>query len=94
MADQLPPRRIRMDKMTPAELAITEAMTKVEEMPPDTRLTDAVILLGQARDLVADFVDAQRLGPSVSELLGGAETEITVVSGGRSKALTQGGRDG
>lgn len=43
--------------MTPAETAITDAMAAVEAMPPDLRLTDAVVLLQQARDKVADFVD-------------------------------------
>lgn len=51
------PRRIRRDQMTPAELAITDAMRVVEEAGCDVRLTRAVILLGQARSLVADYVD-------------------------------------
>ena len=51
------PRRICVDRMTPAELAIMAAVQAVEALPADTRLTDAVILLGQARDRVADFVD-------------------------------------
>lgn len=51
------PRRIRIDLMTPAELAITNAMKEVENLPADVRLTNAVILLGEARDLVANFVD-------------------------------------
>ena len=51
------PRRIRMDLMTPAELAIMKAIDAVEVAGCDTRLTDAVILLGKARDRVADFVD-------------------------------------
>ncbi len=55
--DDAPPRRNRVDKMTPAELAITKAMESVEEAGCDTRLTEAVILLGEARDKVADFVD-------------------------------------
>jgi hypothetical protein len=51
------PRRIQMEKMCPAELAILEAVGVVEGMGCDPRLTDAVILLGKARDKVADFVD-------------------------------------
>lgn len=51
------PRRFRMDKMVAAELAIMEAMQAVELMPADVRLTDAVVLLGRAKDRVADFVD-------------------------------------
>ena len=56
------PRRARIDLNTPAELAIREAMLAVEALPPDMRLTAAVVLLEQARSKVADYVDAmQRL---------------------------------
>lgn len=51
------PRRARIDKFTPAEKAIYDAVQIVEEMGADVLLTDAVILLQQARDKVADFVD-------------------------------------
>ena len=51
------PRRIRLDLNTPAELAIYEAMGEVEKLPADTRLTEAVILLEQAKNKVADYVD-------------------------------------
>jgi hypothetical protein len=51
------PRRICIDRMTPAEHAIRAAMASVEEAGCHVHLTDAVILLGQARDKVADFVD-------------------------------------
>lgn len=51
------PRRIDLLRMTSAESAITAAMAEVERMPADVRLTDAVLLLNQARDKVADFVD-------------------------------------
>lgn len=51
------PRRARMDQWTPAEKAIYEAVGTVEGMGADVRLTDAVTLLGSARDRVADFVD-------------------------------------
>lgn len=51
------PRRICVDRMTPAELAIRKAILEVELMAADTRLTDAVILLGQAQSKVADFID-------------------------------------
>jgi len=46
-----------MDLWCPAEKAIAAAVAAVEAMPADTRLTDAVCLLGRARDRVADFVD-------------------------------------
>lgn len=51
------PRRIFIDKMTPAELAIRNAVIEVEKMGADTRLTDAVVLLTKAQARVADFVD-------------------------------------
>lgn len=54
------PRRNCLDKMCPAEKAIYDAAQAVERMGCDERLTDAVILLGKARERVADFVDAQK----------------------------------
>jgi hypothetical protein len=51
------PRRAKLNENTPAELAIYNAMVEVEKLPADLRLTDAIVLLGKARDLVADFVD-------------------------------------
>jgi hypothetical protein len=56
MTDEIP-RRIRLDLNTPAELAIRAAVDAVEALPADVRLTDAVVLLSQARERVADFVD-------------------------------------
>lgn len=52
-----PPRRICIDRLTPTELAIREALIAVEKLPPDVRLTEAVVLLGKAQDKVADYVD-------------------------------------
>jgi 3-oxoacyl-[acyl-carrier-protein] synthase III len=54
------PRRCRIDLNTPAELAIRAAMEAVEMAGADPLLTDAVILLDQAREKVADFVDCTR----------------------------------
>lgn len=51
------PRRARIDLMAPAELAIRNAVQAVEEMPPHVLLTEAVTLLGKAKDKVADFVE-------------------------------------
>lgn len=50
-------RRNRLDLNHPAELAIYNAMQEVEKMPPSVKLTEAVIKLQEARNLVADFVD-------------------------------------
>lgn len=51
------PRRSRIDLMTPAELAIRNAMIAVEEAGAHPLLTEAVVMLGQAREKVADYVD-------------------------------------
>jgi hypothetical protein len=52
------PRRCRLELLSAAELAIHDATQAVEDMPADVWLTEAVILLQQARNKVADFVDA------------------------------------
>lgn len=51
------PRRIRLDLNTPAELAIRAAIDAVEAAGAHVLLTEAVILLSQAREKVADYVD-------------------------------------
>jgi len=53
------PRRNRIDLLTPAEKAIYDAVQEVEKAGADVRLTESVILLSKARDLVADYVDEQ-----------------------------------
>lgn len=50
-------RRNDILQMQPAELAIRAAVLAVEKLPADTRLTRAVILLGEAQRKVADFID-------------------------------------
>src|SRR5437764_1265097 len=50
-------RRNRDDLYTAAEKAIWHAMRVVEDVGAHPLLTDAVILLGTARDKVADFVE-------------------------------------
>lgn len=51
------PRRNCVDLYTPAEQAIADAIAAVEAAGAHPRLTDAVILLGQAQNAVADFVE-------------------------------------
>jgi hypothetical protein len=53
------PRRNRLDKCTPAELAIYAAMEQVEIVGADIKLTNAIIKLQEAKELVSDFVDEQ-----------------------------------
>jgi hypothetical protein len=57
------PRRIQLEKFTPAEKAIYDAVQAVESLPPDIRLTRAVNLLQEARDRVADYVDGVPMRP-------------------------------
>lgn len=59
MSDNGFPRRIRTDLYTPAERAIADAIAAVEAAGAHPRLTDAVVLLGQAKDAVADFVEGR-----------------------------------
>ncbi len=51
------PRRFRLEKMCPAERAITDVIHLIEEYPPHPLLTDAIRLLQRGRDKVADYVD-------------------------------------
>jgi hypothetical protein len=51
------PRRAFMPEWCAAERAIFDAVQLVEQMGADVRLTDAVILLGKARERVADYID-------------------------------------
>ena len=53
------PRRNRVDLYTPAETPIFDAIDAVESLGADTRLTDAVILLGDAKSKVADYIEEQ-----------------------------------
>lgn len=51
------PRRNQMLSWVPAEKIIHEAVQEVEKMGADPLLTDAVVLLSQAKSKVADYVD-------------------------------------
>lgn len=60
-------RRATVERMIPAETAIMAAVDAVEELPADERLTRAVVLLGEARTAVADYVDGvERRAPTPS----------------------------
>lgn len=52
-----PMRRNNLDVMAPAEKAIYDAMQEVEKVGAHYLLTEAVNLLSQAREKVADYVD-------------------------------------
>lgn len=53
------PTRSDTQWMTEAELAILRAMQEVERVGGSPALTDAVTLLGQARERVADHVESE-----------------------------------
>lgn len=53
------PRRNRVDLYTPAEKAISDAIDAVERAGCGELLTNAVNLLLQAKEKVADFVENQ-----------------------------------
>lgn len=54
------PRRNCVDHFSPAELAIWKAKQVVEEAGCHPLLTEAVVLLGQAQDKVADYVEQEQ----------------------------------
>lgn len=51
------PRRNRLDLNTVAEKAIYDAIQEVEKVGADPKLTDIVVMLGKAKELLSDFVD-------------------------------------
>ena len=51
------PRRNRLDLLTPTELALFNMVVEVESLGAHPFLTDVVILLGQARNKLADWVE-------------------------------------
>jgi hypothetical protein len=54
------PRRNRLDLNTPAEKAIYDAVQEVEKVGADPKLTDVVLLLSKAKDLLSDYVDGKQ----------------------------------
>ena len=53
------PRRNRMDLMTMEELAIMSLITDIEQLGADLLLTDTVVLLGDAKEKLSDFLDKE-----------------------------------
>ena len=51
------PRRNCVDQYIPAEKAISDLVAQVEALGAHPRLTDAVTLLHQAKDAVADWAE-------------------------------------
>lgn len=61
------PRRNQLDKCVSAELAIDKAITEVEYLGADLKLTDAIMKLQEARELVSDYVDETNPKPISKE---------------------------
>lgn len=51
------PRKSDLQRMKPAELAIHQAIQEIEKLGANEKLTNAVIKLNEAKELVADFID-------------------------------------
>ena len=60
-------RRVRLDLNTEAELSIRDSVNKVELLRASPLLTNAIILLDKARNLVADYIDQKKMLKSLSE---------------------------
>lgn len=52
-----PMRRRDSQRLNPVEKMLLDAMVEVENVGADPRLTDAVVLLGKARESLADYYD-------------------------------------
>lgn len=52
-------RRNDINEMFAAELAIREAMLEVESLGAHVKLTNAMVLLAQAKEEVSDYIDDQ-----------------------------------
>ena len=59
MSDTEISRRIDIERMLPAELALRNAELEIEKLGADERLTNAVILLAEAQEKVSDFIDGE-----------------------------------
>ena len=53
------PRRNRLDLNTHAELAIHNACLEVEKLGANPKLTEVVVMLAKAKDVLSDFIDSK-----------------------------------
>lgn len=53
------PRRVQIDRDTPAEAAIRKAIDAVEGAGAHTMLTDVVVMLDAARSKLADYLETE-----------------------------------
>lgn len=80
------PRSNDIDRMNPAEICIVDAMSAVNAMPADTRLTQAETLLQQAKTLVSDYVDATETYYQPGEPLSASDKAMIDTAWSRHKA--------
>lgn len=59
MSNNTIPRRVRIDLFSKEEKAIYDVQQMIEHMEADPILTDVGLLLSQARNRLADYVDKQ-----------------------------------
>lgn len=55
------PRRCNVDKLTPTELKIREAITAVEAVWASVELTKISTMLSDANNLLADYLESNNL---------------------------------
>lgn len=72
------PRRSRLDLNEPAEIAIRNAVNEIEKIGADTRLTEAVMLLAKAKDLVSDFIDKKEIEKDSYTYVERSKTSFTI----------------
>ena len=53
------PRRARLDLLHPIEIAIMGTVDNIEGLGADLLLTEAVLLLGRAREKIADWLEGK-----------------------------------
>lgn len=75
------PRRQSIPNMTNAELAIRDVIFVVEKVGADVLLTEAVVLLGQAKDKVADYVDKMNPEKATIKVFEVDRTQRTLTDG-------------
>ncbi len=80
----------RLDLMSPAEKKISEAIYEVEKIGADVLLTDAVILLGKARDKTYEYLRQNNIETNNDDLAYRQmlEREKAVVDKLKSKGLS------
>ena len=61
------PRRIQLDQCIPAELYIFKAMEEVEKLGAGVKLTEAIIKLQEAKELISDYIDNTKVNIEMSD---------------------------